>query len=105
MTTKSAALMAGTVSYSEQSVAFSKLAVDSFHQLQNAIDDVNDMSIQIASATEEQSAVTDDITKNMAQIQQASHQIAQGASDNAKDANVLDYLATDVKRELEKYCY
>jgi methyl-accepting chemotaxis protein len=48
-----------------------------------SIDRVNDMSTQIASAAEEQSAVTEEINRNITQINEMTEQTAVGAKQNS----------------------
>lgn len=51
--------------------------------INDAINRITDMAVQIASATEEQSSVADDINRNISRISQISEQNAQTAQDTS----------------------
>ncbi|TVO75868.1 methyl-accepting chemotaxis protein [Sedimenticola selenatireducens] len=56
---------------------------DTLANISISIDRVNDMSTQIASAAEEQSAVTEEINRNITQINEMTEQTAIGAKQNS----------------------
>ncbi|MCP4994621.1 MAG: methyl-accepting chemotaxis protein, partial [Gammaproteobacteria bacterium] len=62
-----------------------------------AIDKINDMSIQISSASEEQSAVADEISRNVVQINTMTEQTSAGAKQTSVASGDLTRLASDLQ--------
>jgi len=58
---------------------------------------INDMTAQIATAVEEQSVVTNEISQNIQQISDISHQTATGASETVKASEMLAEQAETLK--------
>jgi methyl-accepting chemotaxis protein len=55
---------------------------------------INQMTIQIASAAEQQSATADEINRNIETIHHISDQTAEGAEQTVKATNEMSELAT-----------
>jgi aerotaxis receptor len=62
-----------------------------------AVDTINEMNTQIASAAEEQSAVTETLNRNVTTISQLSHKTADIARDTARDSEQLSALAGNLE--------
>jgi methyl-accepting chemotaxis protein len=62
------------------------------------IEHISDMNIQIASATEEQSSVTEDINENVAAIANQGRETAQLATDSADNCKVLINESNNLQR-------
>ncbi|RDH86219.1 MAG: hypothetical protein DIZ78_08525 [endosymbiont of Escarpia spicata] len=62
-----------------------------------AIGRITDMSAQIASASEEQSAVAEEINRNVVQINDMTEQSAAGAQQTSVASGDLARLATDLQ--------
>ena len=81
----------------ETSVDHAASLGSSFEEIAKAIDVISDMSTQIASAVEEQSAVADEINRNITNISQASQSTADGARQTADASNDMARLATELR--------
>lgn len=83
------AVMAASTSSVQETVQLARDAETALKQIKDAIETINNMNIQIASATEEQSLVCEDVNQNVAQI-------SDFARETSKDAQTL----TGISREL-----
>ena len=71
---------------SVRSVDSSRAISDSLHSVTSGITSINDMSTQIATAATEQSSVTEEITRNVYQIQSIVNSLTEGSSEAEKIA-------------------
>ena len=71
---------------SVRSVDSSRAISDSLHSVNSGITSINDMSTQIATAATEQSSVTEEITRNVYQIQSIVNSLTEGSSEAEKIA-------------------
>ncbi len=69
---------------SVRSVDSSRAISDSLHSVTSGITSINDMSTQIATAATEQSSVTEEITRNVYQIQSIVNSLTEGSSEAEK---------------------
>ena len=79
----------------------SEKAADSgraLEQILQQINDVNSQIHQVATAAEEQTATTSEISSNMQQITEVVAKTSRGAQDSATAANRLSALADDLRR-------
>jgi methyl-accepting chemotaxis protein len=72
-------------------------------QILQQINDVNSQIHQVATAAEEQTATTSEISKNMIQITEVVAQTSRGAQDSASAANHLSDLADDLRRIVSQF--
>ncbi len=82
----------------DNSVNQSNIAVNSLNQIAQAVNTINDMNIQIASAAEEQSAVTEEINRNIMNISQTAQQTTETASQTTDASKSLAQLATELQQ-------
>ena len=75
----------------------SEQADQAFIVIEQAVQQLLDMSTQIASATEEQSAVTEEISKNVDNIYQVAQSTATGAEQTATSSEMLARLGDNLK--------
>ena len=68
-------------------------AGSSIESIAAAVADISDMNTQIATATEEQSSVAEDLNRNIVNINQVSHEIGEAASQTATACKDLSALA------------
>ncbi|MDD2897337.1 MAG: methyl-accepting chemotaxis protein [Desulfuromonadaceae bacterium] len=79
----------------------SEKAADSGRALEQILEQINDVNSQIhqvATAAEEQTATTSEISNNMQQITEVVARTSRGAKDSATAANQLSALAEDLRR-------
>ncbi|MCG8428939.1 MAG: methyl-accepting chemotaxis protein [Chromatiales bacterium] len=62
-----------------------------------AVDEINQMNTQIATAVEQQSAVTEEISRNLTNIKEIAEQTAVGATQTAAASKDLAHLAEHLK--------
>lgn len=78
-----------------QSMQQATEVAESFHAISRAVAQLNDMNTQIASAAEEQSAVTEEVERNISRITE----VAEATGDNAHaTAAAVDQLGTLAER-------
>lgn len=70
---------------------------EAFTAIINDVTEINDMNMQIASAAEQQSAVAEEINRNVVTINQITEQSALGANQTAQASNALAQLAMDLQ--------
>jgi len=84
----------------------SEKAADSgraLEQILQQINDVNSQIHQVATAAEEQTATTSEISNNMQQITEVVAQTSRGAHESASAANQLSVLADDLRRIVSQF--
>ncbi|MGD9170783.1 MAG: methyl-accepting chemotaxis protein [Candidatus Thiodiazotropha sp.] len=92
------------VSVMDQSREEAKSAVDFATQtgtalatITQAVEKINEMSSQIASAAEEQGSVAEEINRNIVKINDMSNQTADGANETAMASQNLAHMATELQ--------
>lgn len=80
-------------------------AVNALDDIAAAADQIQDMTTQIASAAEEQFAVTEDINRNIVNINQAASEVADGARKNNLDTEHMNGLTAEVMTNLSRFRY
>ncbi|PCI65730.1 MAG: methyl-accepting chemotaxis protein [Gammaproteobacteria bacterium] len=83
-----------------------KLASDSgeaFSIITNAVTRINDMSIQISSATEEQNAVLNEITNNVSQLNNMTTETAVGVKQTSNTSIDLEHMAKKLQELVTQF--
>ncbi|GAA3928734.1 methyl-accepting chemotaxis protein [Litoribacillus peritrichatus] len=88
---------------SEDSVEMSSKTGDALSDISNAMSVINDMSIQIASATEEQNAVCDDVTRNLTKITSIAGNITEVSQTSVETASSLQDLNKQVLQSFDRF--
>ncbi|MGL5280501.1 MAG: methyl-accepting chemotaxis protein, partial [Plesiomonas shigelloides] len=78
-------------------------AGESIQEINAEISKISDMSSQIATATEEQSAVANELNKNIVNINTASTEVAEGAVQTVQACVSLAQLAQQLNLMTEKF--
>jgi len=81
-------------------------AADAGHALDaiaSAVKTITDMNVQIASAAEEQAAVSDEMNRNTTNIQALANQSADGSRQTAESSQELARLAADLQMGLGQF--
>jgi methyl-accepting chemotaxis protein len=90
-------VMEGGSSKAQDTVDQAKRAADALAAIAGAVSTINDMNTQIASAAEEQSAVAEEINRNITTISHAADQTANGAEQTASASEDLARLAAQLQ--------
>ncbi|UTV30229.1 methyl-accepting chemotaxis protein [Photobacterium atrarenae] len=103
-TTKQAVMvMSDSHHLAETSVQDVDAAGTSINSIAREINVISDMATQIASAAEEQSSVTAEISRNTEGVQEVANQLAQEAQEAASQADGLKRLADKLELEVKRY--
>ncbi len=96
-------VMEGSQSRTAESVSHAADAAQALNTITKAVSVINDMNTQIASAAEEQSAVADDINRNVINIGQVANEVAGGADESSKASAELTKLAEQQRRLINQF--
>lgn len=72
-------------------------------EISGAVVSISHMNIQIATATEEQGAVSEELNRNVVNISNASEEVATGATQMAQACNDLNHLATQLHEMVGRF--
>lgn len=86
-----------------ESVEQVRNAGKSLDAISSAVSTINDMNMQIATATEEQSAVTEEINNNIVNISQIAENSTEGARQITDATNELNQLALNLQALLGRF--
>lgn len=84
-------------------VGQARRAADALEMIAKAISVIRNMNIQIATAAEEQSAVTEEMNRNIVNISQVAEQTAKGAEQTTRASGRLAHLAEDIQNQLAQF--
>lgn len=93
---QSQAMMIETVNKAQE-------AGESIAKISCSVSDISEMNILIATATEEQGAVSEELNRNVTNITEASEEVAMGAKQMAMACNDLNHLATQLQDVVRKF--
>jgi methyl-accepting chemotaxis protein len=71
--------------------------------ISTAVEKINDMSSQIASAAEQQNSTAEEINRNIISISELGHETTSGAQETSSAAEGLNQLAIELKGLVEKF--
>ena len=95
--------MESSTSLADTSVDYAQQAAESLADITEAITAINDMALQIASAAEEQRAVSEDISRNTQGIKDASDVLAEQAIQSSASANNMRSSAETMREEVGRF--
>ncbi|ELR63421.1 Methyl-accepting chemotaxis protein [Photobacterium marinum] len=87
----------------DTSVDDANAAAASLSQINSAVTNISDLANQIATAAEEQSSVTSEITRNTEGIRNVSDELASEAQDAAQQAAELSQLSHELQLEINRF--
>ncbi|PSW58066.1 CHASE3 domain-containing protein [Photobacterium leiognathi] len=87
----------------KESVSNATKSGDAFNVITESISKINDMNIQNANATEEQSTTTEEINRNMESVNIISQQSAQSVGETAKSMQVLSELSQQMHSIIRQF--
>jgi methyl-accepting chemotaxis protein len=88
---------------SEQSVGKSGEAHNALQSIESAVGEINDMNVQIASAAEQQSAVAEEISRNVIAIRDISTQTAAGLEQTVAASQALLQVARQLQSLVSEF--
>lgn len=86
-----------------QCVAQSEQTGTGIQQIEEAVAQIADMAIQIASACGEQDAVSDELGRNVERINESANEVALGADHTARACLELSQLAVGLKQTIGRF--
>lgn len=100
---KAVAVMEQSRAQAQEGVGEAENALKSLGAIANAVATISDMNLQIASAAEEQAAVSEEINKNITSISQISELTASGTEQTTAAASELARLATELQELISEF--
>lgn len=77
--------------------------VESLQNITNAIGQINEMNLQIATATEEQSAVAEEVNLNVNNIRDLTQALSVSGNESAQINSELDQLAQTLSEKVQQF--
>ena len=84
-------------------VEASRAAGESLQTIAGQVEQISDINHQVATATEEQSSVTEEVTRNAQGIADLAHATASEVRDCQANCQALAELAADLSRQMERF--
>jgi methyl-accepting chemotaxis protein len=78
-------------------------AAENLAMIAGEVSTINDMNTQIATAAEEQSAVAEEVNRNVTNISQIADKTSEGAKQTAQISEELVRLATELKQQVSRF--
>lgn len=95
--------MSASITHSEESMNLSEKSLQVIDRLKGLVDDISDGNIQNSSATEEQSSVATEISKNTIKISELANECVKHAHENASSSDALRGIAAELKSLVSQY--
>lgn len=95
--------MTKSQTFVESSVAEATRSKEALNTISKAIGNINDMSIQIASASEQQSITAEEINQNVVAVNKISQQSADNAEATVQSSQALTLLAGNLNNTVTKF--
>jgi len=89
--------------HAQSNVAQIQHAAQALGRIGDAVSVISDMNLQIASAAEQQSAVAEEVNRNVAAIRSVTETLTEQASESAKVSNQLNSLANQQMRLMDQF--
>jgi methyl-accepting chemotaxis protein len=86
-----------------ESVKTVEVTVQKFQDINQGVEVISDMALQIASAAEEQSAVSEEVSRNISAIRDVAQSLTIKAGDSASMSQSLSRLATEQKALMSNF--
>ncbi|NLQ17673.1 methyl-accepting chemotaxis protein [Marinomonas sp. M1K-6] len=102
-TSKAVTSMQNSSAKAQTSVADADAATESLEEIANAIISISDMATQIATAAEEQTAVTNEISQNSETIRQVAADLADESKTGVEQSKRLSQLAKQVDTVVDQF--
>ncbi|MGL4191073.1 MAG: methyl-accepting chemotaxis protein [Vibrio sp.] len=86
-----------------ETVNTAKAAGSAIAEISDSVNSISHMTIQIATATEEQGVVSEELNRNVINISNASEEVTSGAQQMAQACNELNSLANQLHNVVSKF--
>jgi len=96
-------VMNRSLEQSSDSVARARSAGEVLERIVEQVQTINDMSTQIATAAEEQSAVSDEMTRGLHQIRDVSSATSDGAETMAHNSRELNRMVSSFENSIKRF--
>ncbi len=105
MTREAVAAMDTSKKLSEQSVDNAQEGLTALGHIANQMRQIEDMNLQIASTTEEQSATTEELARNTNRIGELADEATQGANETSEGSQAIEALAKQLNSIISRFKY
>ena len=95
--------MGASRNHANENVQFAAEAGESLNIITDAVDTISQMNLQIASASNEQSTVAEEINQNVVNINEVADLSAEGAQQTLNASQELQELATQLRGQISKF--
>lgn len=102
-TNKAVTAMASGSEKARVTVEKAKETENSLDEIIKAISTIREMNIQIASASEEQAAVAEEVNKNIIRITEIANETSQGASTTTATSNDLSAMSVELQNTISQF--
>ncbi len=102
---KAVEVMAQSREQTKLAVEYASQSGTALQTIAQAVDQINQMSTQIANAAEEQSSVSDEINRNIVSINDMSNQTADGAAQTSIASEELAHMASELQALVGQFKY
>ncbi|NOQ16310.1 MAG: HAMP domain-containing protein [Methyloprofundus sp.] len=102
-TRKAVSVMSESQSRTESTIQETQKESEFLEHITVAVTEIDDMCTQIASASEEQSAVANDISRSVDHINQVTMEAAQSSQQVTENSEGLAHLASDLKALISRF--
>ena len=96
-------VMSDSRKYADDSVNHAKSAGDALKMITESIGTITEMNTQIATAAEEQSAVSEEINANIVNISHAAEEAAEGANSTSTESERLAEMAKELQLLVQQF--
>jgi len=100
---RSVSLIKKNTNSAKNSAVKTNHAIQVINDIKNSMNEVKDLNIQIATATEEQSVVANQINKNIIEINDLAKETVISSDSNMKESEELLYTAADLNKSVEVF--
>ncbi|GGY67401.1 methyl-accepting chemotaxis protein [Marinobacter zhanjiangensis] len=96
-------VMEASTRVSSESTEKAQLAMDALDRIASAITSINEMTSQIATASEEQTSVSEELNSSITRIAEKGQEAAAASSDNDSHSNRIDSVASELNSKVKRF--
>lgn len=95
--------MSTASSQAVNSLNLAKVSGEILERIAHAVETISDMNIQVSTATEQQSAVANELTENINQFSESLSEVAESAQHSAQASEQIAQLAADLRYQVNLF--